>query len=173
MKKIALYMLGVACFSLGGSVMALQLTSSVFAQGDTIPTTYTADGADISPPLAWSKAPFGTKSFVLIMDDPDAPRGTWVHWVVYNLPATCSTLPEKVAKTLHLANGAQQGRSDFGDFGYGGPAPPRGNAHRYFFTLYALDDSLQLGEGAQKAEVVAAMQGHILAKTELIGKYGR
>ncbi len=154
--------------------MAFSLTSTAFKEGTAIPVKHTCDGADVSPPLAWSGAPPGTAAFALIADDPDAPVGTWVHWVLYNLPATVSDLPENVAKveTLDLG-GARQGRTDFRRPGYGGPCPPPGPAHRYFFKLYALDAPLTLKTGAQKKDVEAAMQGHVLGTAQLMGTYAR
>ena len=147
----------------------MQLTSTAFAEGGTIPKEYSGDGADRSPPLRWSGAPAGTKSFALIADDPDAPRGTWVHWVLFNLPPETTELPEGVK----LPSGAIQGKNDFGNIGYGGPAPPRGKPHRYYFKLYALDSMLNLPEGATKQQTEAATKGHILAEGQLMGKYGR
>src|SRR6184192_1573467 len=154
--------------------MAFTLTSPAFTDGSAVPAKYTCDGADVSPPLAWSEAPPRTMSFALIADDPDAPAGTWVHWVLYNLPATVAELPENVAKveTLDLG-GARQGRSDFRRPGYGGPCPPPGPAHLYFIKLYALDALLNLKAGAQKKDVEAAMQGHVLGTTQLMGTYAR
>ena len=135
---------------------------------------YTCDGADASPPFTWSGAPAGTQTFALIADDPDAPAGTWVHWVLYNLPAGTSQLPENVAKVESLdLGGARQGRNDFRHPGYGGPCPPPGSAHRYFFRLYALDAPLQLKSGVQKKDVEAAMHGHILGSAQLMGTYAR
>jgi Raf kinase inhibitor-like YbhB/YbcL family protein len=154
--------------------MALSLTSPAFQDGGTVPVKYTCDGADVSPPLEWSGAPAGTQMFALIADDPDAPAGTWVHWVLYNLPATTSQLPENVAKVESLdLGGARQGRNDFRHPGYGGPCPPPGSAHRYFFRLYALEAPLQLKSGVQKKDVEAAMQGHILGSAQLMGTYAR
>ncbi|GIX49181.1 MAG: UPF0098 protein [Candidatus Tectimicrobiota bacterium] len=157
----------------GGAAMAFSLQSSAFAPGATIPKKYTCDGPDVSPPLRWSDPPAGTKSFALIMDDPDAPVGTWVHWVLYDLPPTLRELPEDVPKTETLASGAKQGLNDFRRVGYGGPCPPRGPAHRYFFKLYALDSALQLAPRATKKQVEAAMAGHVLAQAELMGRYQR
>jgi Raf kinase inhibitor-like YbhB/YbcL family protein len=151
----------------------MQVTSTAFAPGAPIAPKYTADGPDHSPPLAWSDGPAGVQSFALIADDPDAPRGTWVHWVLYNLPADADALPEAVPPTKTLAGGASQGTNDFGRLGYGGPAPPRGKPHRYFFKLYALDAPLQLAPGATKAQLEAAMRGHVLAQAELMGTYQR
>lgn len=157
----------------GGPAMSLKLTSAAFQPGGTIPKKFTCDGPDVSPALAWSGAPAGTKSFALIMDDPDAPVGTWVHWVLYDLPAGMHELAENVAKQEELPDGARQGRNDFRRIGYGGPCPPPGPAHRYFFKLYALDAKLGLKPGATKADVEKAMKGHVLAQGELMGRYGR
>jgi len=154
--------------------MAFILTSAALKDGATIPGKYTCDGVDVSPPLAWSGAPAGTRSFALIADDPDAPGGTWVHWVLYNLPAEVSDLPENIAKVESLdLGGARQGRNDFRRPGYGGPCPPPGPAHRYFFKLYALDTRLELKAGAQKKDVEAAMEGHVLGSAQLMGTYAR
>src|SRR5438034_9004555 len=132
------------------------------------------DALPISPPLSWSGAPAGTRSFALIVDDPDAPAGSWVHWVLYNLPADVSELPENIAKVESLdLDGARQGRNDFRRPGYGGPCPPPGPAHRYFFKLYALDAPLKLTAGAQKRDVEAAMEGQVLATAQLMGTYAR
>ncbi len=147
----------------------MKLTSAAFAEGGTIPAQYTCDGSDVSPPLVWSGAPAGTKAFALIADDPDAPAGTWVHWVLYNVPGSVAQLPEGVA----APGGAAQGRNDFRKTGYGGPCPPPGKPHRYFFKLYALDAPLALKAGATKPEVERAMQGHTLAQAQLMGTYGR
>jgi Raf kinase inhibitor-like YbhB/YbcL family protein len=156
----------------GGNIMALTLTSPAFQNGGMIPRKYTCDGQDLSPPLEWAGAPEGTKSIALISDDPDAPMGTWVHWVIYNLPPGASSLPEGLAREPELEKGARQGMTDFRRVGYGGPCPPRG-VHRYFFRLYALDAELPLKPGATKKELLKAMQGRILAEGELMGKYGR
>lgn len=153
--------------------MPQQLTSSAFGQGEKIPAKYTGDGADVSPSLAWPVAPFGTRSFALICDDPDAPRGTWVHWVLFNMPSEQQTLDEGVPTTEKLANGALQGTNDFGKIGYGGPAPPPGKPHRYFFKLYALDAVLPLPAGSTKSQLVNAMKGHVVDEGELMGTYQR
>ena len=154
--------------------MAFSLTSTAFTDGAAVPVLHTCDGADVSPPLAWSGQPTGTRSLALIADDPDAPGGSWVHWVLYNLPAAVTELPENIAKVESLdLGGARQGRNDFRRPGYGGPCPPPGPAHHYFFTLYALDAPLALKASAQKKDVEAAMQGHVLATTRLMGTYGR
>jgi len=150
----------------------MQISSSAFSEGGTIPKKFTCDGPDASPQLSWSGAPASTQSFALIMDDPDAPVGTWVHWVFYNLPANIKELAEGVEKKEQAAGGVQ-GRNDFKKIGYGGPCPPPGMPHRYFFKLYALDSKLDLKAGASKADVERAMKGHILAQGQLVGRYGR
>ena len=141
---------------------SLALRSSAFEANGAIPAEHTCSGRDSSPPLSWDAPPAGTASFALICDDPDAPLGTWVHWVLYDLPAQLRTLPAAVPPGETLSGGGFQGRNDFGDIGYGGPCPPRGQ-HRYFFKLYALDIALDLAAGASKAQVEAAISGHILA----------
>ena len=153
--------------------MGLKLTSSAFENGSFIPRKYTGDGSDVSPPLRWSDPPEGAKSFALICDDPDAPMGTWVHWVIYGIRAAARELPEGVPTRPELADGAKQGKSDFGKIGYGGPAPPRGKEHRYFFKLYALDAELSLASGATKKQLLDAMKGHVLAEADLMGLYKR
>jgi len=154
--------------------MAFTLASAAFGEGAAIPAKYTCDGVDVSPPLSWSGSPAGTRGFALIVDDPDAPAATWVHWVLYNLPAAVSELPENIAKVESLdLGGARQGRNDFRRPGYGGPCPPSGPAHRYFFKLHALDAPLTLKAGAQKKDVEAAMEGHVLATAQLMGTYAR
>jgi len=151
----------------------MQLTSTAFQEAEPIPARYTCEGQDVSPPLKWSGAPAGTKSFALIADDPDAPVGTWVHWVVYDLPADTSELPENVARTQTVSGNAKQGLNDFGRLGYGGPCPPPGKPHRYFFKLYALDGPLGLKPGATKNAVETVMAGHILAQAQWMGTYQR
>lgn len=153
--------------------MSIELTSSAFQKGMSIPKPYTGDGRDLSPALHWSEPPAGTQSIALICDDPDAPRGTWVHWVLFNLPAQARELEEGVPTTETLPSGAKQGKNDFGNIGYGGPAPPRGKAHRYFFKLFALDVALDLPSGATRAQLEGAMKGHILAEGQLMGTYKR
>jgi Raf kinase inhibitor-like YbhB/YbcL family protein len=153
--------------------MTITLTSTAFQEGQTIPKQHTADGKDVSPPLAWADPPQGTKSFAVICDDPDAPRKTWVHWVLFYLPAEARSLEEGVPAKDTLTNGARQGKNDFGNAGYGGPSPPPGKPHRYFFRLYALDAPLNLAAGATKDQLVAAMKGHVLAEGQLMGRYGR
>jgi len=158
--------------AVGGKKMEIKITSPAFEDGGLIPAKYTCDGADISPPLQWGAVPEGTRSIALISDDPDAPVGTWVHWVLFNLPAEAAELAENIPPEKTLPNGASQGVSDFGRIGYGGPAPPSGT-HRYFFKIYALDTQIDLAPGADKARLLKAMQGHILAQGQLIGKYSR
>jgi Raf kinase inhibitor-like YbhB/YbcL family protein len=150
-----------------------KLSSSAFVPGGTIPRLFSCDGSDISPALKWTEPPHGSKSLALIVDDPDAPAGVWVHWVLYDLPASARGLPQSVPKDAELEGGARQGLNDFRHLGYGGPCPPRGPAHRYIFKLYSLDTKLGLEAGATKAVLEKAMKGHILARAELIGRYGR
>jgi Raf kinase inhibitor-like YbhB/YbcL family protein len=154
--------------SKGGQTMAFELTSPAFAPGQPIPAKYTCDGQDISPPLQWHDAPQGTQSFALIMDDPDAPAGDWVHWLLFNLPADLRQLPENAA----LPHGSQEGKNSWGRFEYGGPCPPRGT-HRYFFKLYALNTTLDRAAGNSKAQLLKAMARQTLAQAELMGIYTR
>jgi Raf kinase inhibitor-like YbhB/YbcL family protein len=150
------------------------LTSPAFQNGQRIPAHYTCEGADVSPPLQWTDPPEGTKSLALIVDDPDAPRGTWVHWVLYDLPPTARSLLEGVPKTPNLPGGGRQGRNDFGDVGYGGPCPPRGHGpHRYFFKLYALDTEVGLPPGATVRQVQSVIDHHAIADAQLVGIYSR
>lgn len=165
--------LPVQYITFGGEAMPFELKSSAFKAQERIPVRYTCDGADVSPQLSWSDPPKGTQGLALISDDPDAPMGTWVHWVMYDLPADTRELPEGVPKKETLENGAKQGMTDFRKVGYGGPCPPPGSAHRYFFKLYALDTRLNLPPRATKKDVEKAMKGHILAQAELIGLYKR
>jgi Raf kinase inhibitor-like YbhB/YbcL family protein len=153
--------------------MTLSLSSPVFQEGEDIPITYTCDGQDISPPLTWGEPPSETQSFALIMDDPDAPGGVFTHWLLFNLPADSRELPEAVPPHNELANGALQGQNDFGTNGYGGPCPPSGPAHHYRFTIYALDQSLDLMAGASREQVLDDITGHILAWGQLTGIYQR
>jgi Raf kinase inhibitor-like YbhB/YbcL family protein len=158
----------------GSAAMAkeqtMELTSSSF-QGNQIPRKFTCNGAETSPQLAWTAPPADTASFALIVTDPDAPGRTFVHWVLYDLPAETRSLPEGLAKQGQLADGSRQGRNDFGNIGYGGPCPPGKSAHHYVFMLYALDAKLNLPVGATRAQVETAAQGHILARGELIALY--
>jgi len=156
----------------GDQAMAFELTSSVFAQGEPIPVKYTCDGEDVSPPLEWGDPPQGTESFALVNDDPDAPVGTWDHWILYNLPPEARSLPEAVPSDAELPDGSQHGQNSWRRLGYGGPCPPSGT-HRYFFKLYALDTSLDLASNANKKQLLQAMEGHVLAQAELMGVYSR
>jgi hypothetical protein len=155
----------------GGSTAQIQLTSPAFAYGEKIPVRYTCEGDDISPPLRWTGAPVETRSYALIMDDPDAPRGTWVHWVLFNLPGTTVELAPAVPTLPELPSGARHGRNTAGDMAYAGPCPPPGKPHRYFFRLYALDITLGLPLGASREEVEHASEQHILAQGTLMGTY--
>jgi Raf kinase inhibitor-like YbhB/YbcL family protein len=151
----------------------MQLTSTAFTEGAPIPGKYTCNDKNVSPPLKWSGIPPGAKALVLIVDDPDAPSGTWVHWVLYDLPATVSELAEDVPKSQYVAGLAKQGLNDFHHLGYGGPCPPQGKPHRYFFKLYALDTPLDLKPGSTRKDVEHAMGKHILASGQLMGTYKR
>ena len=153
--------------------MALVVSSSAFQEGSKIPARYTCEGQDVSPALSWGEPPAETQSFALIMDDPDAPVGVFTHWVLFNLPADSRGLPEAVPTQPQLPDGSLQGRNDFGKTGYGGPCPPPGRPHRYQFTLYALDQTLDLKAGASKKQVIDAMQEHSLAQGRLTGIYQR
>jgi len=155
------------------ATMKIQLTTAAFAEGQPIPSRHAYDNQDLSPALQWSGVPPATKSLALICDDPDAPMGTWVHWVLYNLPPDTTGLSEGVPKTPELANGARQGANDYKKIGYGGPCPPPGKPHRYFFKLYALDAAPDLKPGATKKELLKAMDGHIIAEGQLMGTYQR
>jgi Raf kinase inhibitor-like YbhB/YbcL family protein len=156
----------------GGHPMSFSLTTTAFPAGGDIPKKYTCDGSDMSPALTWAGAPAGTQSLALIADDPDAPVGTWTHWVLWNIPPA-GALPEGVAKVETLADGPRQGKNDFKRIGYGGPCPPPGKPHRYFFRLFALDARVGVKAGASRNELERSMKGHVLAQTELMGKYGR
>lgn len=147
--------------------MSLTLTSDAFANGQSIPAKYSCVGKNISPALTWNDPPAGAQSFALIVDDPDAPAGTWVHWVLFNLPANSRSLPENTE-----ASGVSVGKNSSGNMRYDGPCPPSGT-HRYFFKLYALDSALSLSPGATKEQVLSAMQGHVLAQGELMGTFSK
>lgn len=162
-----------ASASAGVSAMAFTISSSAFSSGGSISTKFTCDGPNVSPQLAWTEPPAGTKSFALLADDPDAPVGNWNHWTVWNLPATLRGLPEAVSKDARLTDGTEQGRNDFGKTGYNGPCPPPGKPHRYYFKLFALDTKLDLKAGSRKKELDNAMKGHILGQAEWMGTYGR
>jgi Raf kinase inhibitor-like YbhB/YbcL family protein len=167
-KTIGIFLALVSAIAWAGEAR-MELASSAFKTGASIPAVYTCDGRNVAPPLAWSGVPAETKSFALIADDPDAPSGTWVHWVLWNLPTSANSIPETGTP---LPAGALEGKNDFGDAGYGGPCPPSGT-HRYFFKLYALGTTLTLKPGVTKATLEKAMNNHILAKAELVGTYQR
>ena len=150
----------------------MEIRSSAFGSGERIPVKYTCDGADFSPSLEWTAGPAGTKSFALICDDPDAPMGTWVHWVIFDIPAAALMLAEGITREKELPGGGVQGMNDFRRIGYGGPCPP-GGTHRYFFKLYALDAALGLKPGITKDQLLKAMKGHVLAEAQLMGTYKR
>lgn len=159
-------------FQEGEAAMPFELTSMAFSQEEVIPTQYSCDGENISPPLGWGDPPQGTTSFAIISDDPDAPGGTWVHWVLYNIPADARALPEAIPAEDELPDGSRHGENSFGRLDYGGPCPPSGT-HRYFFKLYALDIVLDLEPGANKESLLQEMEGHVLGETELMGTYSR
>lgn len=150
----------------------IQLTSSAFKEGQPIPRQYTCDGVNVSPPLEWTGVPKTAKTIAIIADDPDAPAGTWVHWVLYNLPAENIGLVENLPASENLQAGGFQGKNDFEKIGYGGPCPPSGT-HRYFFKVYAVDSELPLKAGATKTEVEKALEGHVVAQGQLMGKYSK
>jgi Raf kinase inhibitor-like YbhB/YbcL family protein len=154
------------------AAMNMRVTSSAFSQGGNIPSKFSCDGNDISPPITWSKGPDDTKSYALIVDDPDAPMGTWVHWVIYDIPPSITSLPENVPKTQETTGGSVQGLNDFKRHGYRGPCPP-GGTHRYYFKVYALDTVLKAGAGLTKKKLLKEMEGHILGQGELMGTYSR
>lgn len=151
---------------------AMKITSTAFGQGEKIPPRYTCSGENVSPPISWKAVPEGTKSIAVITDDPDAPMGTWVHWVYYNIPAGTSGLPERIPQGKNPSSGGVQGVNDSGNLGYDGPCPPSGT-HRYYFKAYALDAVLDLPPGSGKKKLVNAMKGHILGKGELMGTFKR
>jgi len=172
---LSVFMLAAQSFSYSseeGARMKINVTSSAFKEGGMIPSKYTCDGEDISPDIAWAGIPAGAKSIALIGDDPDAPRGTWVHWVIYNIPPDSKGLPEAVPPDRLLGDGSMQGMNDSNQTGFGGPCPP-GGVHRYFFKVYALDTKLSLGPGATKKDLEGAMRDHVLARGQLMGRYQR
>lgn len=155
-----------------GGIMEIKINSTAFKDGEFIPKKYTCDGDNVSPPLEWSEVPKATQSIALICDDPDAPMGTWVHWVIFNIPALVKKLSENIKAAKVLEDGTVQGNNDFRKIGYGGPCPP-GGTHRYHFKIYALDKRIELTPGATKDELIREMGGHILAEGEQMGKYSR
>jgi len=187
----AVYAMLAAALAVGGNAAAapeagtgagaprgrFMLRSKAFMPGGTIPIRYTCDDADVSPPLNWTAPPRGTKSLVLLMEDPDAPGGAWVHWLIYDLPASTRRLPEKMARLASLPSGAKQGASwgvdSFERTGYCGPCPPPGVPHHYVFRLFALAVTLGLPPRATKAQVVEAMKGRIIGRADLVGLFGR
>lgn len=152
--------------------MQIDIKSSAFKEGEMIPKAYTCDGKNASPPLTWNDVPVGAKSLTVISDDPDAPSGDWVHWVLFNLPPNVRELPENVPTEKRLASGALQGTNDSGKIGYSGPCPPSGT-HRYYFRIYALDTELKLEAGARKPQLLETMKGHIVGQGQLMGRYSR
>ena len=151
----------------------MKIVSPAFAEGTPVPVEHTCEGSGSSPGLAWSEIPVDTRSLALVCDDPDAPRGTWVHWVLFNLPADAVELAPAVPPAPELPSGARQGINDSGNVGYGGPCPPRGRRHRYFFRLYALDCTLNLAPGVKRPDLDQAMAGHVLADATLMGTFQR
>lgn len=175
---VALYAIVLPMFERGEevgieAVKTISLYSPAFKNGSYIPKKYALEGEDLSPPLEWSNIPEGTISYVLLVIDPDAPMGPFTHWVLYNIPATITRLPEGVPKTLKVEGVGLQGYNDYGRIGYGGPHPPKGSTHRYIFRIYALDTFLELEPGAKLREVLRAMEGHVLGYGELVGLYSR
>lgn len=171
MKRIFPHLLLTSILLLHGvTSMGFTLTSTAFKEGEIIPVEYTCEGKDSIPPLAWSDPPQGTQSFAMIMDDPDAPIGVWVHWVVFNIP---SHIRAWTFDNMNPPQGSVAGNNTWGVTGYGGPCPPPGKNHHYIFALYALDTSLSLPEASTANEVREAIKGHILGQTKLIGLYSR
>jgi len=175
--SLLLFLVTAACrhseaLPAAAALATLSLSSTSFQPGGKIPSQYTCDGADSSPQLSWPAPPASTKSFALIMTDPDAPGGTFIHWVLYDIPAVTRELPVGVPKLGQLSDNSRQGKNDFGKIGYGGPCPP-GGTHHYVFSLYALDTTLGLPAGASRSQVESAMKGHVLARGELTGLYSR
>jgi Raf kinase inhibitor-like YbhB/YbcL family protein len=178
---VMIFVLGVAMVGSGRKGMCaskevrhILVTSKSFMFGQRLPDEYTCQGKNISPHLAWANVPQETKSFAIICDDPDAPAGTWVHWVIFNIPAMILDLAQGMPASETLSNGARQGKNDFGRIGYGGACPPKGHGdHRYFFKVYALDTILDKEPGITKAELEKAMNGHVLADGQLMGTYSR
>lgn len=164
---------GLSIVLSGQYAKAFELQSAAFSPGEEIPVKYTCDGPDVSPPLRWTDPPVGTKGLALIADDPDAPGGTWTHWVLYAIPPTVRELPEAVPTRDTVADIGRQGANDFKRVGYAGPCPPRGAAHRYSFRLYALDVQTTLPPRKGKADLLKVIEGHVLGRAELIGRYQR
>jgi Raf kinase inhibitor-like YbhB/YbcL family protein len=170
---IALAIMCQAWASGESATLKLTVSSPVITGDGRIPAKYTCDGEGVSPPLDWSPGPAATESYALIVDDPDAPGGSFTHWLMYNIPLNTTRLEEHVAASVRLGDGTLQGKNSYGRAGYGGPCPPPGNPHHYRFSVYALDTRLKLGPGASKDDLMKAMRGHVLAQGELTGTYGR
>lgn len=168
-----IFLLAAGCIEKEDNMDKISILAEGFKDGELIPDEYTCKGKDVSPSLSWTGIPAGTKSITLIMDDPDAPGGTFVHWVLYNVPSETRKLAPGMPLYRTFSDGTIQGMTDFGQPGYGGPCPPPGKPHRYYFKIYALDTDLNLQPGATKSQVESAMKGHVLAKGELMGKYWR
>ncbi len=151
----------------------MKLQSTAFPPDGTIPRAYARTGKDVSPPLEWREIPEGTEALALVVEDPDAPRGTFTHWLMWDIPITRRGLPEDVSHAGRFTDDARQGDNDFGERGYSGPQPPRGETHRYVFKLFALDEPLRLEEGASKDDLLRAMKGHVLDRAELVGRFSR
>jgi Raf kinase inhibitor-like YbhB/YbcL family protein len=156
-----------------GGTMSLDLNTTAFQHQKEIPEKFTCKGADLSPELVWTGTPDGTKTFALIVDDPDAPAGAWVHWVAFNIPVSVTQFHEGMPKDAELKDGTRQGKNDFGKLGYNGPCPPPGGYHRYYFRLYALDAVLDLKPGATRQDLDRAMAHKVIGKAELMGKFKR
>ncbi len=151
----------------------MNLTSTAFEAGETIPARYTCEAENVSPPLNWQSLPAGAQSLVLICDDPDASNGPWSHWVLYDIPIDVDELAEGLPREGRLPWGGAQGRNDMGNVGYDGPCPPYGSPHRYYFRLYAVDETLELTPGATRAQVLERIHDHVVGQTELMGRYAR
>lgn len=176
-------LLALCCFLMGTAALtyaensdlpitSISLKSTAFKNGGMIPKAHSCDGKDVSPPLSWSGVPKGTQSLAIVCEDPDAPAGIWVHWVVFNIPTDVNKLPKGLPPDGTLRDGAKQGMNDFHRLGYGGPCPPSGT-HRYYFRIYALNKKLDRKPGLTKFQLIRAMEGHILAQGQLMGKYER
>jgi Raf kinase inhibitor-like YbhB/YbcL family protein len=163
---------GASAQMLGSNKAGMGVVSPAFTEGSMIPKRYTCDGEDVSPSLQWTGIPEGAKTLSLICDDPDAPMGTWVHWVLFNIPVAMNGLPPGVPSKKILDHGAKHGRNDFGSLGYRGPCPP-GGMHRYYFRLYAVDTEINLDSGITAPQLLRAMEGHVVAEGQLMGTYKR
>lgn len=153
--------------------MGINLISDVFDEGEMIPTRHTCDDINVSPPLRWDSLPERTISFAILCEDPDAPMGTWTHWIIFNIPPDVMELSAEIKNEENLERGMIQGINDFGYAGYGGPCPPEGEKHRYFFRIYALDTTLNIGPGAKREEFLKALNENVLDEGQLMGIYGR